>query len=318
MQLDGMTAEALIANSPVPLGPYPEPILALTLLHVDVIESMLANMKEVTLVNSEPLNQVPAMQIHGVQSDGVAWDLWISSDDSTAQPLRLLVDLTSIIQSNNNDLPKDFRYELDCWFTIWKLDQPIDEKFFEFNPAQKAKKFDSLDAYYKHIEEIANRHPLVGQIAPPFKTKCLISQATTSEKENEYRVEDFDLAALKGKIVVLDLWATWCGPCIKSMPVVDEVAKQFKDKDVLFFALNVGESEEKVREFLSSATVKPNVLLDSDGEVATKYQVNAIPQMVILNKDGRVEMVKVGWGLWRLSVRKFLSRCKRWSMGALC
>ncbi len=211
----------------------------MTLLNVDLDESLLANMKEVTLVNTEPLNQVPAMQIHGVQSDGVSWDLWISSEDSTAQPLRLLVDLTSIIQSNNNELPKDFRYELDCWFTIWKLDQPVDEKLFEFKPSKNAKKFDTLDAYYEHIEEIANRHPLVGQPAPNFMTKSLNSQDAKSDQAGEPRVEDFDLEAMKGKIVVLDMWATWCGPCIKSMPVVDEVAKQFKDKDVVFFALTL-------------------------------------------------------------------------------
>ncbi len=68
MQLESMSSQNLIANAPVPLGPYPEPVLALTLLHVDLNESMLTDMKEVTLVNSDPLNQVPAVQIRaGVQ-----------------------------------------------------------------------------------------------------------------------------------------------------------------------------------------------------------------------------------------------------------
>ncbi len=95
------------------------------------------------------------------------------------------------------------------------------------------------------------------------------------------------------------LWFSTCGQLGVDMhqsdAVVDEVAKAFKEKGVLFYALNVGEEEEKVREFLKNAPVRPNVLLDTQGEVATKYQVNAIPQMVIIGKDGRVEMVKVGW-----------------------
>ncbi len=51
-----------------------KPVAFLTLLHVDLNESMLTDMKEVTLVNSDPLNQVPAVQIRGVQNDGVTWD----------------------------------------------------------------------------------------------------------------------------------------------------------------------------------------------------------------------------------------------------
>ncbi len=304
LQLKPITSQELITNAPVPLGPYPEPVLALSLPNIDLAESFLVDMQEVSLANREPLNGVPAIQLHGIQSDGVAWDLWLSSDPANVQPLRLVVDLTTVVQAENSELPPGFRYEIDCFYTFWKLDASLDDSYFAFTPAKTAKRYESLDEYYLHLEKVANQHPLTGQLAPTFKAKRLVSQPNTatdkesngqSDQESTIQSDEFDLEAVKGQIVVLDMWATWCVPCIKAMPVMEELSKQFKEQGVLFYALNVGENEETVREFLKESPIKPQVLMDENGEVATKYQVNAIPQLVIIGKDGRVELVRVGW-----------------------
>ena len=72
------------------------------------------------------------------------------------------------------------------------------------------------------------------------------------------------LAEHKSKnIVILDFWATWCGPCVRAMPITDKIAKQYASKGVVLYAVNQKEDAKTVRGFLSKHKLKLNVLLDS-------------------------------------------------------
>jgi thiol-disulfide isomerase/thioredoxin len=125
-------------------------------------------------------------------------------------------------------------------------------------------------------------HPLVGQAAPQIKLDLLDGGA-------------LDLASYKGKkIVILDFWATWCGPCVEAMPIIEKVAGHYKDKGVLLFAVNVEEGADDVRKFLDEAKLKVTVALDKDGDAARAYKAEGIPQTVIVAKDGSVQVVHVG------------------------
>ncbi len=102
------------------------------------------------------------------------------------------------------------------------------------------------------------------------------------------------LRRLRGKVVVLDFWATWCGPCRRWMPIVAKVEKQLAGRGVSFYAVNVAETTEQVRAFLRTAGATPPVLLDRDGKVATAYGASAIPLTAVIGRDGRVAQVLVG------------------------
>jgi len=79
------------------------------------------------------------------------------------------------------------------------------------------------------------------------------------------------------------------------MPVIDSVTKRFADKGVKFYAVNAGETEAEVRAFFETSKVKPNVLLDPSGEISNRFKAEAIPQTVIIGKDGTVQVVHVGY-----------------------
>jgi len=106
----------------------------------------------------------------------------------------------------------------------------------------------------------------------------------------------FRLSEAKGAVVVLDFWATWCGPCLQAMPQVDRVAREFKDRGVRLVAVNLQESPKEITAMLERHKMSLTVALDRDGVVANKYAATAIPQTVIVGPDGKVERLFIGGG----------------------
>ncbi len=106
----------------------------------------------------------------------------------------------------------------------------------------------------------------------------------------------FRLSDLKGKVVVLDFWASWCGPCMKTMPVVDATIRDLNNSDVELVAVNLEEPADRVRAAMERLKLETRVVLDSDGIAAKRYQANAIPETVIIDREGVVRYVFVGGG----------------------
>jgi len=125
--------------------------------------------------------------------------------------------------------------------------------------------------------------PLVGQPAPDFKLKTLDG-------------DDFQLSQQQGKVVVLDFWATWCGPCLQAMPLIDQAVAAFPTDQVQLVAVNLQESAEQIRATLKRLEIEPNVVLDIDGVAAGRYQANAIPQTVVIDVNGKITRLFVGGG----------------------
>ena len=96
-------------------------------------------------------------------------------------------------------------------------------------------------------------------------------------------------------VVMLDFWATWCGPCILELPVLMKLADEFKDRGVVLYTINDGEEADTVRNFLTENNLQMNVVLDSQRKWARAYNVNGIPQLVLIDRQGIVKHVHVGY-----------------------
>ena len=103
----------------------------------------------------------------------------------------------------------------------------------------------------------------------------------------------YHLAELRGKPVVLNFWATWCGPCRQEMPAFEEVHRERGD-DVIILAINAGEGTSLIEPFVQRYKLSLPVLLDRDNAVNHRYRVTALPTTVLIDRDGRVDGIRVG------------------------
>lgn len=96
--------------------------------------------------------------------------------------------------------------------------------------------------------------------------------------------------ALSGKVVVLEFWATWCGPCIGQIPHVNQLIEKFKDRPVQFISIT-DEDESIVGPFLKHRPMSAWIGLDTNQSMLDAYQVFSIPHMVLVDKAGKIAAV---------------------------
>lgn len=156
-------------------------------------------------------------------------------------------------------------------YSSWRLQAAPDPRFItEEGAADATRSIAGLES------------ALVGKPAPDFTLEYADGGA-------------FQLNQQRGRVVVLDFWASWCGPCMQSMPALDEMAREFGDS-ITWIAVNMQEDRATVARALERLDVAPQVILDVDGAAAEKFAVTAIPQTVVIDAQGVVSHVFIGGG----------------------
>jgi thiol-disulfide isomerase/thioredoxin len=123
-----------------------------------------------------------------------------------------------------------------------------------------------------------------GQPAPPFELPVIGAKGTPTG-------EHLTLPALRGKVIVLEFWATWCGPCLASLPHLDRMARGWGD-GVAAVAVNLDDPAKARTIFTAERWTLP--LTGSDEELAMRYQVEMLPHLVVIDQAGVVRLVARG------------------------
>ena len=123
--------------------------------------------------------------------------------------------------------------------------------------------------------------PQVGKRAPDFQLPDLEGQSVS-------------LSEFQGKPVLLNFWATWCGPCRQEMPHIQGIFEEKSDTDLIILAVDIGEELSTVNNFLQNGNFSFTVLLDTKQEISLKYNIRAIPTTFFIDKDGIIQEIKVG------------------------
>lgn len=179
-------------------------------------------------------------------------------------------------------------------FTAAKLNEPLSDSLFAFVPPEGAKEVERLSIWGGVASDRAAN--LKGREAFDFTLKDLDGR-------------EVNLKSLRGKVVLLSFWATWCGPCRAEMPLIEKLHREFKDRGLVVLGIN-SESPEIAREFFRKNKYTFTSLVDDRGEVFRSYQASSIPMVVVIGRDGKILATRVGYSpqMSEYELRDFLKK----------
>ena len=126
------------------------------------------------------------------------------------------------------------------------------------------------------------KNDLMNQIAPDFTLKSLDG---SNIKLSEHR----------GEVILINFWASWCGPCRQEMPLLDDLHQKYSPMGFSLYGVNVEEDSEAAKKMLRDLNVSFPILFDNDNDVSKAYDVIAMPTTVIVDRDGKVHYVHHGY-----------------------
>lgn len=205
-------------------------------------------------------------------------DCWITADEKPVL-YRLSADMSAAMAASMPDVPAgEIKAINEQTYANWRLNEKPAAETFVFTPPADAEK---VESFFAAPEE--PKSPLLGQPAPDVQLPLLDGT-------------EFSLASYREKnVVMIDFWATWCGPCVEEMPILAEVADEYASQGVVFCALNQGEDAETIQKFLDEKELDIMVGLDSAGSAGAAYRVQGIPTLILIDKSGIVQSVHVGY-----------------------
>lgn len=253
------------------------------LMRDDVRGALMEGVNKATHVGKVTLDGRECDHLRFSQDD-FDWELWVTTGEKPVV-LKVMTDMSrESMEQSVEMMPgmKAMKMTFVNRFSDWALDADLPADAFVFRPPEGAMRMDSMFGDDADAAE-PEMDLLTGKPAPTFSLELLGGGHAT-----------VPAGKLGETVVVLDFWASWCGPCRRSLPVLAKVAAEYKDKGVVFYAINQQEQADDVRRFLEKEKIACAVAIDADGKVGQAYQVQGIPQTVLIGKDGTVQAVHVG------------------------
>jgi thiol-disulfide isomerase/thioredoxin len=106
---------------------------------------------------------------------------------------------------------------------------------------------------------------------------------------------DLDLSAYRGKVVYIDFWASWCGPCRQSFPWLDNLEREYASQNFVVIGVNVDKDRERAERFLNEVPADFPIVYDPKGELAAAYKVAGMPSAILIDRTGHVRFQHTGF-----------------------
>lgn len=144
------------------------------------------------------------------------------------------------------------------------------------------------------------RNSMFGLLFSMLAATSLASSAMEGQQAPDFALksssgENLRLSEFRGDVVMINFWATWCGPCRQEMPLLDELYQRYERVGFSLLGVNIDDDSRKAMNMISELGVNFPVLFDNTKEVSKLYQVDAMPVTVIVDRDGNVRHVHQGY-----------------------
>ena len=271
-------------------------------------EPSLLDAKTVALLGEEKVGDKQALHL-AVRDEKLACELWVQKG-SEPWLLRYRPRFAHIDQEAQT---VEF-FAGDLWLEVESCSRELPKDAFALAAPGKSRRVDDLaegfmEEQQRHMEEMEKQMEAEGggesevgatgvEPAPPRgeeKPHATVGKQAPDVSWTLLDGTEQKLTDLKGKVVVLDFWATWCGPCVMGLPKISAVAKKYADQGVVFVACDLEEAKGGVEKFLAKKKLEIACAI-VDHAVAKPFGVTGIPHTVIVGKDGVIQKVHIGFG----------------------
>jgi len=287
---------------------HPHPVAAVLMTPQTPLDEMFSAISDISCVSPETVDGVPGQKVSGLitasefgMDEPVPFTLWFRDSDGWLAELR--IDGTKAYQkmmdsrdlhSHDDDEEEEAavdkeekkavieKAEAVMTFQDIRVNEEIPGERFVFVPEADDKK---VPRFTNPRPNRAAQMTLIGKPAPEFAGTALDG-------------EPIALADLRGRVVLLDFWATWCGPCVAAMPHIQKITEEYADRAVTVLGVNRDRpgDETKVKRFLEKKKITFRQFMDEEGDVAKAYKVTGIPCSVLIDTNGIIQDIKVGFG----------------------
>lgn len=252
-----------------PLGMMKSPILLSTIVADDPLAEIEEDVTSKKIAGTETVDGAECDVIEMTQTGSTA-RIWV--DRKRKLIVKLMMDMGGGGESPGGDAAPELtitEYHKDI-----RLDTEIPDAEFAFSPPEGAKLVEAFTRE-KKARTKRERVNLAGKPAPELELTDLDGKKHS-------------LGDLKGKVVLIDFWASWCPPCRRELPHVQKIHEELGPKGLVVLGVNAEKDEAKLKKFLEEQKVTFPVLRDTDRKASKAYSVTAIPRVLIIGRDGTV------------------------------
>jgi thiol-disulfide isomerase/thioredoxin len=167
-------------------------------------------------------------------------------------------------------------------FSMYRIDEETYEVYTVSTYADSSTEIDFYDPGQQAPDSTGEETSLIGREAPDFTLSDVAGKPV-------------HLRDLRGRVVVVDFWASWCGPCRQSMPYLQKMHDEWAAKGLTVLGLNVGEEAATVVQFAHDESYTFRMLLDAEPQVTRRYFLQALPTTIVIDGAGRITFRDTGW-----------------------